>query len=273
MPKSRDTSPASHDSSARFSKAEEETTTAPPLLEVPEETTQPSQTMRTRSPARLSTELQVRAKVQEERLGTMLSIVEDLQASAAKDPFSILASEVEITKTTLMEMHLLFHQEHQALSRLWPVSQLEHGYYKDKVASQEEKVVLTARKLIAQLKHRLGPSTPTQPTTSTQTPAARRSRLPEIALPKFEGEYNRWQEFKSAFLSVIMDRDDLSEVDKLHYLKGALSGNAAQVIVHLPTTNEAFQKAWKLLDSRFENKHLNVQSHMGRIADLKPMKH
>ncbi|XP_046145489.1 uncharacterized protein LOC123988787 [Osmia bicornis bicornis] len=272
MPKSRDTSPASHDSSARSSKADEETTTAPPLLEVPEETTQSSQTTRPRSPARLSSELQVRAKMQEERLDTMLSIVEDLQASTAKEPLTIIASEVEITKTTLMEMHLMFHQEHQALSRLWPVSQLDHGYYKTKVASQEEKVVLTARKLIAQLEHRLAPSTTTQTTTPTQPLAAKRSRLPEIALPKFEGEYNRWQAFKSAFTSVIMERDDLAEVDKLHYLKGAVSGNAAHVIAHLPATNEAFQKAWKLLDERFENKRLNVQSYMDRISDLKPMK-
>ncbi|XP_046145683.1 uncharacterized protein LOC123989000 [Osmia bicornis bicornis] len=272
MPKSRDTSPASHDSSARSSKADEETTTAPPLLEVPEETTQSSQTTRPRSPARLSSELQVRAKMQEERLDTMLSIVEDLQASTAKEPLTIIASEVEITKTTLMEMHLMFHQEHQALSRLWPVSQLDHGYYKTKVASQEEKVVLTARKLIAQLEHRLAPSTTTQTTTSTQSTSTKRSRLPEIALPKFEGEYNKWQAFKSAFTSVILDRDDLADVDKLHYLKGAVSGNAAHVIAHLPATNEAFQKAWKLLDERFENKRLNVQAYMDRISELKPMK-
>ncbi|XP_046145447.1 uncharacterized protein LOC114881965 [Osmia bicornis bicornis] len=70
-----------------------------------------------------------------------------------------------------------------------------------------------------------------------------------------------------------MERNDLSEVEKLHYLKWALSGNAAQVIAHLPTTNKAFQKAWKLLHARYENKRLNVQSHMDRIAELKPMKH
>ncbi|XP_029055012.1 uncharacterized protein LOC114882289 [Osmia bicornis bicornis] len=243
MPKSRDPSPASQDGSVRSNKADEDAPAAPPLLEVPEETTQPTQitqVTRTRSPGRLSSELQVRARVQEERLDTMLSIVEDLQASANKDPLEILPSEVEITKTTLIEMHLLFHQEHQALSRLWPVSQLDHGYYKSKVASQEDKVVLTARKLIAQLEHRLSPPPTTQPTTPTQPPTKPRSRLPEIALPKFEGEYSRWHQFKATFASVITARDDLTDLDRFNYLKGAVSGNAAQLIEHLPTTEEAF---------------------------------
>ncbi|XP_029054138.1 uncharacterized protein LOC114881493 [Osmia bicornis bicornis] len=202
----------------------------------------------------------------------MLSIVEDLQASTAKEPLEILPSEVEITKTTLMKMHLIFHQEHQALSRLWPVSQLDHGYYKSKVASQEEKVVLTVRKLITQLEHRLSPPPTAQPATHTQPPKPRRSRLPEIALPKFEGEYSRWHQFKATFASVITAHDDLTDLDRFHYLKGAVSGNAPHLIEHLPTTEEAFAEAWKLLDERYENKRLNIQTHMDRIYNLKPMK-
>ncbi|XP_046145441.1 uncharacterized protein LOC123988736 [Osmia bicornis bicornis] len=295
MPKSRDTSPSSHESSARSVRTEEETT-APSFLQVPEEATQittvvrpptpaasslalpteeTTQPTRTRSPARLTSELQVRARIQEERLDTIISIVEDLEATASKEPLQLIATELKIIRDTLLELHLTFQQEHKALSCLWPVSQLEHGYFKMKVASSEEKAVLSARKLVAQLEHRLTPAAPppqtTQPTQTTQ-PEPRRSRLPEVPLPKFEGDYSRWPEFKSVFTSVILERPELTETDRLHYLKGAVSGSAAQLICHLPPTREAFAQAWALLDARFENKRLNVQTHMDRIYELKAMR-
>nr|XP_034174839.1 uncharacterized protein LOC117601764 [Osmia lignaria] len=296
MPKSRDTSPASQPAEVSAGSLAEEAHAAPHLLQMPEDpmrpsalvrsasgasvttpedASQPAQGTRIRSPSRLTSELQVRARVQEERLETILGFVEDLHASAAKEPLEMIMEEVTETRNTLMELHINFQRAHQDLSRLWPVSQLEHGYFKQKSASAEERAALSARKLLAQLERRLTLAAQTsQPTTTTQTlqPAPRRSRLPEIPLPTFEGEYEKWQDFKSAFTSVIKDRAELTDVDRLHYLKGAVGGAAANLIQHLPPTEDAFARAWELLDERYENKRLNVQSQLDRIYNLKPMK-
>lgn len=55
----------------------------------------------------------------------------------------------------------------------------------------------------------------------------RRIKLPEAPLPKFDGRYENWLSFKNAFNNMIGMQSDLSDVDKLHYLKAALVGDAA----------------------------------------------
>ncbi|XP_046141107.1 uncharacterized protein LOC123987679 [Osmia bicornis bicornis] len=292
MPKSRDPSPVSkpEETPAAMTASEldadhaTETTTqpsqaarprSPTTLQVPEET---SQTTRTRSPTRLTAELQVRSRVQEERLDTLLAMVEDLQVTLNKAPADVAPEEPELMRDTILEIHVEFQREHAALSKVWPSTQLDHAYFKEKVASNEARVVLSARKLLAQLERKIKQTTqPTQTTTASTSDAptqssASRSRLPEIALPKFEGDYSKWAEFKAHFASVISERADLAAHDKFLYLKGAVTGHAANLISHLPTTDGALEQAWELLDGRYDNKRLNVQSHMDRLANLKPMK-
>jgi len=41
-------------------------------------------------------------------------------------------------------------------------------------------------------------------------------------MPTFDGKYENWLSFKNAFHSMIGSQTDLSEIDKLHYLKSAL---------------------------------------------------
>ncbi|XP_046144712.1 uncharacterized protein LOC123988496 [Osmia bicornis bicornis] len=302
MPKSRDVSPASQDGAGRSDKPEEEAPAAPSLLQVPEaaiqtvtvarpptpitpsqltlpeETLPSTQTIRARSPARLSSELQMPARVQEDHLDTIRAIVADLQTVAATDPLEMIEEEVTLTRDTLLHLHVSFQQEHAMLSRQWPVSQLGHEYFSKKMASTAEQLVLKGKKLLAQLERRLKLNTPTSQTdaqntqSTTTVPSQMRSRLPEIPLPKFEGDYSRWMEFKTGFTSVIGNRSELSDIDRLHYLKGAVTGAASQLISHLPATCEAFSQAWQLLDARYSNTRLNVQSHMDRLYNLRPMK-
>jgi len=58
----------------------------------------------------------------------------------------------------------------------------------------------------------------------------RRIKLPEAALPTFDGRYECWLSFKNAFHNMIGSRADLSDIDKLHYLKTALIDQAASKI-------------------------------------------
>ncbi|GFV45694.1 hypothetical protein TNCV_1969951 [Trichonephila clavipes] len=47
-------------------------------------------------------------------------------------------------------------------------------------------------------------------------------KLPEIYLPVFRGRYDEWPSFKSQFDNLITNNNDLSESQKLYYLKASL---------------------------------------------------
>lgn len=47
----------------------------------------------------------------------------------------------------------------------------------------------------------------------------RRIKLPEAALPTFDGSYENWFSFKNAFTSMIDSQTDLTNVEKFYYLK------------------------------------------------------
>ncbi|XP_070163515.1 uncharacterized protein [Polyergus mexicanus] len=68
-------------------------------------------------------------------------------------------------------------------------------------------------------------------------------KLPNIELPKFDGNYERWIPFRDLFESLIASNAVLSPVQKLHYLRSTLSGEAAKVIMALEVTNDNYETA------------------------------
>ncbi|XP_011684955.1 PREDICTED: uncharacterized protein LOC105448201 [Wasmannia auropunctata] len=98
-----------------------------------------------------------------------------------------------------------------------------------------------------------------------------RVKLPNIDLPKFNGNYERWVPFRDLFESLIATNPALSAVQKLYYLRSALTGEAAKVIASIEITNDNYAVAWDLLKSRFENKRLIVQYLIQTLLDLTPI--
>ena len=79
------------------------------------------------------------------------------------------------------------------------------------------------------------------------------SKLREVTIPKFSGDYVQWTEFRDLFHSLIVSRATISPIAKMQYLRGCLTGDASRVISGLTVSQGAFQRAWKLLTSRYEN--------------------
>ncbi|KYN50686.1 hypothetical protein ALC56_00063, partial [Trachymyrmex septentrionalis] len=50
------------------------------------------------------------------------------------------------------------------------------------------------------------------------------------SLLTFDGKFENWLLFKNMFYNMIDSRTDLSDIDKMHYLKSALVGEAANKI-------------------------------------------
>uniref|UniRef100_T1II56 Uncharacterized protein n=1 Tax=Strigamia maritima TaxID=126957 RepID=T1II56_STRMM len=57
-----------------------------------------------------------------------------------------------------------------------------------------------------------------------------RYKLPKLPLARFDGALLEWQQFSDCFMKVINDNPDLSGVQKLEYLQGAVTGSAAKAI-------------------------------------------
>jgi len=61
-------------------------------------------------------------------------------------------------------------------------------------------------------------------------------RLPPVEIPKFDCDWLCWTSFIDSFNIVFHNHESLAPVQKFHYLKGYLVGQASDVIRSIPTT-------------------------------------
>jgi hypothetical protein len=58
-------------------------------------------------------------------------------------------------------------------------------------------------------------------------------KLPEIQLPIFNGSFTEWVTFRDSYKSLIHENEHLSAVQRFHYLRSSLKGEARMTIEHL----------------------------------------
>ncbi|GFV13992.1 integrase catalytic domain-containing protein [Trichonephila clavipes] len=92
-------------------------------------------------------------------------------------------------------------------------------------------------------------------------------KLPEIPLPVFRGRYDEWPSFKSQFDNIISNNNDLSESQKLYYLKASLQGDAKL----LEAVDDYFEPLITALKTRFENKRLLTETHINAILEIEKL--
>ncbi|KAL6417710.1 hypothetical protein ACFW04_012560 [Cataglyphis niger] len=109
---------------------------------------------------------------------------------------------------------------------------------------------------------------------ATGTPLSQslRTTLPRIHLPQFSGLYEDWPSFRDLFHSLIGKDVSAANIEKLHYLKACLKGEAELLIRSLPTIGENFDRAWKVLTDYYENKSLFVRSYIVRFLAIQRVK-
>lgn len=93
-------------------------------------------------------------------------------------------------------------------------------------------------------------------------------KLPTIQLPKFDGCYSNWLEFRDTFTSLIHCNDDIDQVNKFHYLRASLEGSAAVVIHAIEFSASNYDIAWKLVCERYDNKRLLVHNHVSSLFNI-----
>lgn len=90
-------------------------------------------------------------------------------------------------------------------------------------------------------------------------------KLPLIQLPAFSGNYEEWPTYKDLYVSLIHENASLTNVQKLHYLKTSIIGEAAALLKHIQITDTNYKQAWDTLKKRFGNKRLIVNSLLKRL--------
>lgn len=93
-------------------------------------------------------------------------------------------------------------------------------------------------------------------------------RLPKIELPTFDGNYEHWYSFYETFESLINSNEDITAVQKLHYLRSCLRGNAKDLVLSLDITPQNFTVAWDLLKNRYDNKTLIIKKHIRELFEM-----
>lgn len=114
-------------------------------------------------------------------------------------------------------------------------------------------------------------------TSSRKTPAAPSHqgspkinviRLPQIHLPVYRGEFTLWREFFDAFSSLIHNNDQLSDVQKLSYLKSSLKDEPANLVRSFETTDKNYEIAWSLLQKRYNNTRRIINNHVQALLEI-----
>lgn len=75
-------------------------------------------------------------------------------------------------------------------------------------------------------------------------------RLPKLTIPTFSGKYTEWPTFRDLFVSAIHKNSYIDNVQKLHYLKGYLTGEAEQLLRHIPISESNYDRRWTQLETR-----------------------
>lgn len=103
---------------------------------------------------------------------------------------------------------------------------------------------------------------------SSTTTRRRKLKLPEVKLPEFSGNAEKWLSFKNAFASLVHNDDDLTNIEKLHHLRSAVSGDALDKIQIFPISEENYHTAWNTLIEAYENKRNLISHHLTSLLHL-----
>ncbi|KAJ8983233.1 hypothetical protein NQ317_005322 [Molorchus minor] len=97
-------------------------------------------------------------------------------------------------------------------------------------------------------------------------------KLPTIQLPKFDGNYETWLEYRDTYESLIHSNESISSIQKYHYLRASLEGSSAsQVIKSLEFTGENYAIAWNTLCERYNNTRLLISNHVKALFNIEPV--
>ena len=103
---------------------------------------------------------------------------------------------------------------------------------------------------------------------SASTPASTSVKLPSLEIPKYSGDVLQWTEFHDLFMSAVHSHKQLSDVQKLTYLKDHLTDAALDAISGIQISDASYSEAIDILKSRFGDPQAIVDAHHIALMEL-----
>lgn len=144
-----------------------------------------------------------------------------------------------------------------------------HSYVKDKF----EEVCTKLDRLNSTVNNSSSSSVLNPPGVGTNACSEVRVKLPALELPSFNGEsFAEWVIFYESFKSMIHDRNDLSNAQKVQYLLSRLSGRALSSCAGIPPTPDNYQILFENLVKKYNDKRCLSSSYLDSLVNFKPLK-
>lgn len=166
--------------------------------------------------------------------------------------FNDIQDEIEVVDTVTDHSQIRFQIEDKFFDAL----------------AEAERILSTAPRTEGQPNNPTDQSPQTDPPTSSPVQTRHKLKLPQASLPTFSGRYEEWMSFQDTFKTMIDDQVDLTNVEKLQYLKSTLTGDAARKIQVFSITEDNYARAWNLLKKSYENKKILVSRHLHLLLTL-----
>ncbi|XP_011313169.1 uncharacterized protein [Fopius arisanus] len=164
--------------------------------------------------------------------------IESLKVESATDVVKHLSVSELQSKLDMLELYWgQFEEQHLKLLSGKDCSEvLEHDYIKKQVYDHCLLSYSSARTVFIGIIKALDESVDMsesfyrRPAQSASTGQISQRPLPKISLPSFSGDFPEWTPFKDLFISMVVDNNNLSAVEKLHYLLTFLTGEPRKMI-------------------------------------------
>ncbi|XP_043461993.1 uncharacterized protein LOC122498365 [Leptopilina heterotoma] len=145
---------------------------------------------------------------------------------------------------------------------------LQNSFFKLLASAQNHVTIITQREQTNNLHNHELNSNSENERLSNVSSHYRKLKLPQATLPTFSGKVEEWLSFKDTFITMIHRRDDITNVEKLQYLKSVLKDEALRKIQVFAITDENYDRAWKLLQKSYEDKRTLISCHLNLLLRL-----
>ncbi|XP_069361070.1 uncharacterized protein [Maniola hyperantus] len=188
----------------------------------------------------------------------------------------ITVSYVETRLEALENQWQMFMDVHRQIITEVTKKELEtSSYFKNSIYDTTEEIYLDykteLKELLLKLKGKRESYVESVKLSSEDSKSKYFVKLPEISIPKFSGKYLEWTSFRDLFTSLIHNNPKLDDVQKLHYLKSHLSGEAEQLLRHVPITDKNYSVCWTQLTNRYNNKQYLANNILRRFMSQKTL--
>lgn len=213
-----------------------------------------------------------RIKILIQKRTSLKSQITNLNNLIDGDKIDNIALKLRIARVT--DLYHAFEEHNDELAILDPEGRHEEVFMDVQnrfctLAARAEKILNAANALTTDAPHAsTSIGSLHNDTIGSASTKKRRIKLPEAPLPTFDGKYENWMSFKNAFHNMIGSQEDLSDIDKLHYLKSALVGDAVNKLRILAVDGVNYSSAWDMLEKSYEVKRVLISRHLSLLLNM-----